>query len=182
MAAAYVKCYYCGEKFDRNSVDFVKPTSNRYAHISCHEKAQYEMPKKVVKERKIEPDLLQLENYIKKLFNYTELPERVVRQIAKFRSSLGYSCNGILKSLIYFYEVKNNDLSKSNGGIGIVPYVYEDAYAYYYEIFCNSQQNKHIEEKDMEYKVIEITITAPKRKPRKTKKFTFLDEEIVNGK
>lgn len=43
-----------------------------------------------------------------------------------------YTYSGILRTLKYVFEVKNGDLSKANGGIGIVPWKYQEAYNYYY--------------------------------------------------
>ena len=47
-----------------------------------------------------------------------------------------------MKSLVYFYQVKGNPISKANGALGIVPYVYQDAYNYYYSLFMAQQANK----------------------------------------
>jgi hypothetical protein len=38
---------------------------------------------------------------------------------------------GILFALKYFYEVKHGDWGKGHGGIGIVPFIYNDACAYW---------------------------------------------------
>jgi hypothetical protein len=43
-----------------------------------------------------------------------------------------YTYSGIKRTLEYFYEVKKNSIEKANGGIGIVPWVYEEAKRYYY--------------------------------------------------
>lgn len=53
---------------------------------------------------------------------------RITLQIKKFMQDYKYSYSGILRTLKYFYEVKQNDISKSNNGIGIVPWVYQEAY------------------------------------------------------
>jgi hypothetical protein len=36
-----------------------------------------------------------------------------------------FTYSGILNTLKYWYEIKKNDTSKSNGALGIVPYVYQ---------------------------------------------------------
>jgi hypothetical protein len=38
---------------------------------------------------------------------------------------------GQLLTLKYFYEIKKNSVKKSNGSIGIIPFIYEDARCYY---------------------------------------------------
>ena len=86
----------------------------------------------------------------------------------------------MLKALTYFYEVKGNDIQKANGGIGIIPYCYNQAFEYYYNIFLSNQQNK---QKDINMyipKVVEIHIPVPQKRIKKKKIFTFLDEEEVS--
>ena len=53
------------------------------------------------------------------LFGYKTLPERVKRQIKKYYSELNYSYSAIYKSLVYFFDIKKNNLEKANGGIGM---------------------------------------------------------------
>ena len=67
----------------------------------------------------------------------------------------------ILKSLIYFYQIKHNSIEKANGNIAIVPYIYKDAYNYFYELFLLEQQEMKIEEKE------EREIVIPPPKPKK---------------
>ena len=58
------------------------------------------------------------------------------------REQYNYSYSGILKSLIYFFEIRRNSIEKANGGIGIVPYVYEDARKYYYDLYMAQKRNE----------------------------------------
>lgn len=90
-----------------------------------------------------------------------------------------YSYSGILRTLKYFYEVKHNSIDKSNDGIGIVPWVYNEAYRYYYAIWAAQQKN---EGKTLErLPGVEVKIPAPVRKPARKRKFKFLDEEIIDN-
>ena len=102
---------------------------------------------------------------------------RVNKQIKDFQQEYGYTYSGMLKSLIYFYEVKGNSTEKANGGIGIVPFVYKDAYRYYYSIFLAKNQNK---EKDLSIfqKSREVVIKPPTL--RKKIKLFFDSEDIEN--
>ena len=116
-----------------------------------------------------------------KLFGTDYVHQRVKRQINDFIQQYNYTYSGIRKSLVYWYEVKGNSIDKANGGIGIVPYIYQDAYRYYYSLWEAKQKNK---DKDIEsYKPEEIVIhiPAPQRNIKKRKLFTFLDEEEGNG-
>lgn len=51
-------------------------------------------------------------------------------QMQKFKSQ-GMPYKGQLLTLKYFYEIKRNSIKKSNGSIGIIPFVYAEAKNYY---------------------------------------------------
>ena len=102
---------------------------------------------------------------------------RVKAQIKKFVEDYNYTYSGIMKALQYHYEIKGGDKSKANGGIGIVPYVYQQAYEYHYKLWLAQQKNKDVEVSQYTPKVVEIVISRPQRKPKKRPRFTFLDEE-----
>lgn len=88
-----------------------------------------------------------------------------------------YTYSGMLKALVYFYEVKGHDKNKANGGIGIIPFIYKDAYNYYYNLWMIQQSNKDKNVIDYVPKLKEIKIPIPKKEPRKRSVFTFLDEQ-----
>ena len=154
MAKAIVKCLYCGEQFDRNdpSNHFVK-IKRRYAHKNCAE--EYE--NSLTQEQK---DLKSLIEYIKELLKEDYNFMKVKKQIEDYHEKYDYSYSGMLRSLKWFYEVKNNSIDKANGGIGIIPFIYNDAYKYYYNIYLAQQKNKDIE--NYHTKITEITIQSPR--------------------
>lgn len=45
--ATPVKCFYCGQSFDRNFEQYVKPNSCRYAHATCYLREKELNPKKI---------------------------------------------------------------------------------------------------------------------------------------
>lgn len=169
MAKHIVKCAICGMSFDANVEPFVKVSSRRYAHQKCSENKEENLSQ-------IEKDKEALDQYIMKLFNITYIDPRVRKQIKQYIEEYHYTYSGVLKALIYHYEIKGGDIDKANGALGIVPYVYQKAYNYYYSLWEAQQKNK---EKIIEYyvpKVKEIIIPAPERKVKKRKNFSFLDE------
>lgn len=91
----------------------------------------------------------------------------------------------MLKTLKYFFEVKGHTTEKANGGIGIIPFVYEDARNYYYDIWVTQQENQQRVNvtQQIVLPVREIHIKPPERQPMKhiRKLFTFLDEEEENS-
>ena len=95
----------------------------------------------------------------------------------KYVEEFNYTYSGIRKALIYHYEIKGGDKLKANGGIGIVPYVYENAYNYYYNLWLAKQKNKDVEVEQYTPQIKEIVIPRPQRKVKKRPLFTFLDEE-----
>lgn len=120
-----------------------------------------------------------MEEYIKNLLNISALTPKVNKQILSYKNDYNYSYSGIHKSLTYFYEVKGNDTSKANGGIGIVPYVYKQAHDYYYALWEAKQKNETKIEVINSYvpQVKEVVIKRPQLKPKRRELFTFLDEE-----
>ncbi len=173
--AHYVTCTICKKRFDRDKYPAVLVNTRRYAHASCAGALSEEQAKE-------EQDRQALEEYIIQLFNLKHMDGRITLQIKKFIQDYNYTYSGILRTLKYFYEVKKNDLSKSNNGIGIVPWVYQEAYNYYYNQWLLKQKNadKNIEEYSPHY--IDIVIKEPMRQPKKRKIFTFLDEEVEDAK
>ena len=126
--AHIVVCLYCKEKFDTELEPFIKPNRTRYAHKRCADKKEAE---KTQEER----DKEALEKYIMKLLDEPYLSARVKKQIKDYQEQYKYTYSGMLKSLIWFYEIKGNSTEKANGGIGIIPFIYKDACNYYYNLY-----------------------------------------------
>ena len=171
MAKKMCICKICGKQFDRNAEQAVIAGPRRYAHQKC-------LPtgKLVPMENPIDPELDKLNNYIINLLGKDYNAARVKKQIKDFKEQ-GMSYSGMLKSLIYFYEVKGNSKEKANGGIGIVPFVYKDAYNYYYDLFMAQQRNEN--KKPFIERVREIIIKPPK--VEKSVKLFDLDKELGDG-
>lgn len=169
-----VKCKYCGKIFDANAELYVKPTSNRYAHKACYEKY-------LANQTQEEKDEEELYQYIKKLFNGSYNFVKVKRTIDKYKTEYNFTYSGMKKALVYFYEVKGHSIDKSNGNVGIIPYIYSDARNYYYSIWLARQKNedKKVEDYLPEEKIVKIT--PPKRKVKHRKLFSFLDKEDKNA-
>jgi hypothetical protein len=165
----YVVCTKCGVRFDRDVIQAVKDGGRRYAHYTCKPDGELvPLPQK-------DPDLTALEEYIDKLLGKEANKARINKQIKEYTLEKGYSYSGILKSLIYFFEVKGNSIDKANGGIGIVPFVYQDAYNYYYDLFLAKSRNETKDVSIITSKVREVTIKPPER-PVQKRFFNFLDE------
>ena len=155
--AHMVKCTVCGESFDRDKVQAVKSGARRYAHYTCLPEGELvPLPNAVV-----DQDLVDLENYIKNLLGDDYNPARVKKQIKDYKNEYNYSYSGMLKALVWFYEIKGNSIEKANGGIGILPFVYQDAYNYYYSLYLAQLVNEEKDVNQYKTKVREIVIKSP---------------------
>ena len=162
-----VVCAYCKKPMSKKDEDCIMIGNNKYVHKACQE----------LEEKREKTDKEQLEDYIKDLFQISYIDPRVKGQIKKYIDEYNYTYSGIRKALIYHYEIKGGDKSKANGGIGIVPYVYQNAYEYHYNLWLAQQKNKDVEINLYTPKVKEIIIPRPQRKIKKRQLFTFLDED-----
>lgn len=169
-----VTCIYCHQKFDRDKEPYKQIEGRRYAHAECATKQNEIMAIKRLQ------DLEKLENYIKVLFNEEEISEKNKRQIDLYITKKNYTYSGILKTLIYFFDIKKNPISKANGGIGIVPYVYEEAKQFYYNLWLIQQENLQKNLDEFKPQKVEIIIKEPQRIEKKKRLFDYLDEEEEN--
>lgn len=160
-----VTCHYCKKTFNKQDTEYKQILNNKYAHIKCIE----------LEEKREKTDSEKLDLYIMELFGLDYVTPRIRKQINQYMSEYNYSYTGILKALKYFYEIKKNNIDKSQNGIGIVPYIYNDAFNYYYALWLAQQKNENKEQ--ITYKIEEIHIPVPQRKLKKRKLFSFLDEE-----
>lgn len=173
--AHYVTCSICKKRFDRDKYPAVLVSSRRYAHALCAGTLSKE-------EEQREKDKEALEQYIIKLFNLDHMDGKITLQIQRYlQQHPDYTYSGILRTLKYFYEIKKNSIDKANGGIGIIPWVYQEAKQYYYNQWLLSQKNSDKNISLYIPKVKEIIIKPPKRDPKRKKIFTFLDEEEVKN-
>lgn len=169
MAKRLLKCYFCGEQFDANSVPFVQVNPRRYAHKTCAEKADPQALEEMESSKK-------LFDYIKKLFNSDTVSVAIVRQIDAYKKDYKFTSSGILQALTYYYEVKHGSIERSGGRIGIVPYVYDEAAKYYFSI--KEAQNR-VPAEIIDINIDEIHIPVPQSKIKKRQLFIFLDKGEV---
>jgi hypothetical protein len=172
--AHVVICSVCGCKFDRDKIQAVKSGARRYAHYDCLPTGELvPLPEKPAEDS----DLIKLKDYINQKYGDKANYALINKQIKTYTTENNYSLSGILKSLVYFYDIKHNSVEQSNGGIGIVPFCYQAAYDYYYSLFIAQNQNDNKDIKEVTSKVREITIPLPKIVKEK-RLFKILNEEI----
>ena len=174
-----VTCSKCGKMFDRDKIQAVRTGARRYAHLSCDPDNKELVPliqKEIKKENNQEKeDMDKLKEYISKIYGDQANWPLIMRQIKQYREEYNYTLTGILKSLIYFYEIKGGSVEKSNNGIGIVPFQYKPAFDYYYNLFIIQSQNEAKNVENFSVKVREITIKPPSIS--NPKRFFNLDDD-----
>lgn len=154
--AHIVTCVYCKKQFNRDKEDTVQISPRRYAHKTCAETGEQNKTQE-------EKDLEALEAYIMKLFHEDYVNARVKKQIKDFKATYpNMTYSGMLKTLIWWYDIKGNSTEKANGGIGIIPFVYKDAYEYFYALYLADLANEDKDIKVLTSKVRTLTIHSPR--------------------
>jgi hypothetical protein len=171
--AHLVKCTICGKQFDRDKIQAVKSGARRYAHQTCFPEGEL-----VPLPNPIDEDQLKLEEYIIQLLGNNYNPARVKKQIKEYREMYNYSYTGMLKTLIWFYEIKGNSKDKANGGIGIIPFVYQDASNYYYSMYLAKIANQDKDVSQYKLNTKEIEIESPRTYLKPPRLFKLEEEDF----
>lgn len=118
-----VKCQKC--KQDIDAKDNFKIYQKKKYHVLCFKAMQQEACEKETTQNE---DKQELYSYICKLYNIKEITMMIKAQIEKYyNDNLTYT--GMLYTLKYFYETSENEVNSE--GIGIIPYIYQEAKEFY---------------------------------------------------
>ena len=119
------KCRVCDLPIDKTKDDWIMPSKNYYYHKNCYDnwkKAQFTSD----------------EEYVEMIYDFIARDLKVSydwwvceAQRKKFSKENKMTNKGILFALKYFYEIKHGDWEKGHGGIGIIPFIYNDSCAYW---------------------------------------------------
>ena len=174
-----VHCRICKLDIDRNveieNVDWVMPSKNWFYHKKCYD--DWAIKKNDVHSKADE------ELWFSALWDYLTKDMKIGLDYTKVKSQWdnfikkGNTPKGMYFSIRYFYEVKKNPLPADTMTIGIVEWIYQDAYNYYYNLWHAQQLNKDKDIGSYIPQVKEVTISSPERKIKKRKLFSFLDRE-----
>ena len=104
------KCPHCNNEVKEEDAIYNTKTK-RYYHEQCYN---------TLLDRK------KLIDYVCELYGYKKPSVKVYQQMASYYEK-GVSYSDMLLTLKYFYEVKKADINKSQGGIGIIPYILDEA-------------------------------------------------------
>lgn len=142
-----------------------------YAHEECF----------LVEEQREKTPEEKLDLYIMTLYDVPFVPPAMKKLIEKYRTEYLYTYTGMLSSLKYWYEIKKTPFDNKKG-IGIIPYIYQDAYDYYHAIWEANQRAKEEDAAIVKINQIEMTIGKPQKPHYLKKLFNSIDkDEITNG-
>ena len=189
MAKAMVECRVCKQKFNRldpdliEGVDWVQPVKRFYYHKKCYE--DFAKKRGQIGKEGIELEAEELvwktavEDYLKRDLKISLDYKRFNSQWKKFIEKDGRTPKGIYFSLKYFYDIMHNSTEKSEGGIGIVSWIYEEATEYWGK---RNQTDKDIvarlEEQIKKDRAQKAKVVFQQKKKKEQKvDFSILEEE-----
>lgn len=123
-------CPYCRGQVETD-YDMYERFNNRYYHCACFAKKRQEDKANFEAKSKQIYNQNSIVMAAKKYLGDYYVEASVKRQATEL--SQKYSVKDICDALKYFYDIKQNDPSKSNGGINIVDYIINDSKKYYAE-------------------------------------------------
>ena len=138
-----VKCIYCDVPVNKEQDEYIK-TNSGYAHQSCYDEKQ-KKKKKLEEKREYKR---KIHEKISSVCGDSYIKTKVDRQIKSFVED-GLKETGIYNTLVYWYDIKHNSPANAAGGIGIVPYVYNEAADYWRKNELKKQVNDKITEEDV---------------------------------
>jgi hypothetical protein len=148
--ARMVKCPYCETQLDKDDAHEYK---KKYYHKNCFFEWQQES-----EHRK------QLIEYICQLYRLDAPTGLILKQIKDFQVDYKYKLKGMELALRYFHETLGNPVQQG-AGIGIVPFVYEEAKNDYIKKMKITESLQNFEGNE------EITVYIdPNKSKRKSKK------------
>ena len=181
-------CPYCGGTVEREKG--VKPSEkdvgmfrNRMYHPECYQKARKE-PKKdwpaYIEKAKTEEGAFDLA--LKTIIDYFNIDLKISPNIGFIASQLKSlrkraSYEDIIMALRYGYEIKHLDKSKSNGGIGIIPYIIDDAQHYFERHEIEKMEFARKIKEQMENFANKERVVKIRRKKEKQKIAFFTDDD-----
>ncbi len=163
-----VHCRICNRDIDRNTeqenVDWIMPSRNYFYCKSCYD--NWKAADTHTDEEWIDLIYDLLARDLKVSYDYYMCEA----QRKKFITQHHFTNKGIYFTLKYFYELKQGDWSKGNGGIGIVPFIYKEATGYWTDLEIKkrgtmSAIEQQIRERAMR-PVIEIKKSSTKKAPK----------------
>lgn len=132
-----VKCARCKKTVLKDEAIHEK---KKYYHVECFQLVQ---------------DYKNLISYICELHKLEAPTGMILKQIKEFQEEYGYKLKGMELALRYFHETLGNPVREGDG-IGIIPYVYEEAKKHYIIKKRVEESVKEYMSSDKQPKIVEI--------------------------
>ena len=162
MAGNYRVCRTCKEKIDIRVDEYVMPVRNMYYHKNCYKnwfQIKASLPKLLENEEQEDQEGAPNDKdfWLDKIYRihvyeyHAELNfKKTEQQLVHYMNTKKYTAKGIYYTVRYMYEVANGDITKNNGGIGLVPYYYSKAVAYYAALYVKGLKLSNVLKEQME--------------------------------
>lgn len=147
-----VKCQYCEDKVDKDVAHVYK---KRNYHEKCFQKWEQEGQ-----------DYESLKSYICEIYRLDYPTGLILKQIKNYKEENQYKYKGMELALRYFYETLDNR-AREGDGIGIIPYVYEEAKSHYIKQMKIADSIKNTDNTAVEEIVVHINPVTNKRNSKK---------------
>lgn len=169
-----VKCRVCKQVIDRNNeAGWMMGAKNYYYHTSCYE--NFFAKERIARDSTYqEVEQLDEAGWFDLVYRYLKFDLKIDIDWVKFQSQWtnftkkNMTPKGIFFTLRYYYDVQHNKPQSSRGGIGIVPYLYEESATYW----INKEQHDRgvcarIEQQILASEIMKpVVITQTARKPK----------------
>ena len=127
------QCRICKVDINKEKDDWVMPSKNWYYHRKCYEDWKKATPVTDEAYKAYIYDFISRDLKVSYDYHMCEA------QRQKFVKEHKMTNKGIFFALKYFYEIKHGDWEKGHGGLGIVPFIYNEACSYWIMREKNSQ-------------------------------------------
>lgn len=151
------KCPTCDTFFNPSREEHVYETvganRDKYFHKECYEKSQ----KALSKEDFAKIELIKAMRMALKIPDESPTPKATIIAINRLASEGGYKFSGMLGTILYALNVKKMTITSPN----IIPYIYEEARAYYAAQKANALRIQQFEGQTA-LTVIDMEVPKPK--------------------
>lgn len=161
--ARKVKCPECGTYNDKENT--VYHNSKYYCKI-CFENKQKEAQ-----------DYKNLVAYICGLYQIEAPTGWMLKQIKDYKEQFNFTYRGIKTTLHYFYEIQEGNSVEDSMGIGIVPFVYDEAKRFYIEKKAVKDSLKDCDLEEIGNRKKTIHINREQKTKNKYKEMALIDIE-----
>ena len=146
-------CYYCNGDVDiSKGPQYYQKVGNRYAHVDCY-------TKNYTSDEEFKAKIYQYLDSIHFNYNFYQCD----RQRVNFIKTMGYTNEEIYLTLKYMYSIKKLSPERSEGRIGLVPYLKEEAMQYFNTIKKKQEEVGLAVEKQIQRGVKVIKVLAPEK-------------------